>query len=302
MRKRCLEEGLLQAYVDGELPPDSAAEAAAHVAQCEACAEALATAAAECDFLSAALGPEESVVVPSEALRSRVYAAVARLEDDAQPARPVRGSSRGLLATLSGLFSFTPQRAAAFASVLAVVAFAAVFLMQKRGTQPRPQAPVHEIARATPPAPAKVNPNEVTTGGSPNVTAPPVADVNPSKVEVVVKSPAKRVAPRRAVVRDEVKREAAPELLPGEKGYVEAIASLSKTVELGGDAVLRPAARANYERNLAVVDQAIAETRRVARSNPRDPEAVSFLLSAYQSKVDLLTTVAEQAQVATLGR
>jgi hypothetical protein len=99
-----------------------------------------------------------------------------------------------------------------------------------------------------------------------------------------------------------VKRAAEPELLPGEKGYVEVIASLSKTVELGGDAVLRPAARADYERNLAVVDQAIEQTRRVARSNPRDPEAVSFLLAAYQSKVDLLATVAEQAQVTTLGR
>ena len=304
MRKRCLEEGLLQAYMDGELPPDSAAEAAAHVAQCEACAEALATAAAENDFLSAALGPEESVVVPGEALRSRVYAAVARLEDEARPARPVRGNSGGLLALLSGLFSFTPQRAAAFASVLAVVAFATLFLMQKRGPQPQPVAPVHEMARATPQAPAEVNPDGVTTeAGDPDVTAPPAADVNPPKgVGVVVRASAKRAAPKRAVVRDEVKREAAPELLPGEKGYVEAIASLSKTVELGGDAVLRPAARADYERNLAVVDQAIAETRRVATSNPRDPEAVSFLLSAYQSKVDLLTTVAEQAQVATLGR
>lgn len=301
MRKRCLEEGLLQAYLDGELPPDSAAEATAHVAQCGACAEALATAAAEGDFLSAALGPEESVVVPSEALRSRVYAAVARLEDEAQPARPIRGDSRGLLATLSGLLSFTPQRAAAFASVLAVIAFATVFLMQRRGPQPQPQAPVREIAQATPPAAAEVKPNGVTTDGNSSVTAPPVADVNPPKGVVVVKASAKRAAPKRAVVR-EVKRETAPELLPGEKGYVEAIASLSKTVELGGDAVLRPSARANYERNLALVDQAIAETRRVARNNPRDPEAVSFLLSAYQSKVDLLTTVAEQAQVAAVGR
>ena len=298
MRKRCLEEGLLQAYVDGELPPETAAEAAAHVAQCEACAGALATAAADNDFLSAALGPEESVVVPSEALRSRVFAAVARLEDEAQPSRPARGNSGGLLASLSGLFSFTPQRAAAFASVLAVVAFATVFFTQKRGTQPQPSP---EVARATP-APVEVKPNVLTPDATPEEKTTPDSHVSNAKVEVVKVSGGRgRVAPKRAV-RNEVKRETAPELLPGEKGYVEAIASLSKTVELGGDAVLRPSARADYERNLAVVDRAIAETRRVARSNPRDPEAVSFLLSAYQSKVDLLTTVAEQAQVAAVGR
>jgi hypothetical protein len=291
-----LEEGQLQAYADGELSPGAAAEAAAHVAQCEACAEALATAAAECEFLSAAFGPEESVAVPSEALRSRVYAAVARLEDEAQAARPVRANTGGLLATLSGLFSFTPQRAAAFASVLAVVAFAAIFLVQKRGTEPQPRA---EIARATP-APVEVKPNVLTPAPTPEMTNPPDSFTTPAKVEVV-KASAKRAAPKRAA-RNEVKREAEPELLPGEKGYVEAIASLSKTVELGGDAVLRPAARADYERNIAVVDRAIADTRRVAKQNPRDPEAVSFLLSAYQSKVDLLTTVAEQAQVAAVGR
>jgi len=309
MKNVCLEEGLLQAYMDGELSPEATATAAAHLARCEACAGALASAAADNDFLSAALGPDESVNVPTAALRSRLNEAVARLEADAAPSpRASRWNLGAMLAPLSGLFWPTPARAAAFASVLAVVAFAAVLLsVQRPDTQPLPGPAGGQLASTadTPEADrtggtqgAVVTPAPSPLSPLPDVKGPEAA--GGVKVFNASVKRARAAAPRRAGA--EAKRETAPELLPGEKGYVEAIASLSKTVELGGDAVLRPAARADYERNLAVVDQAIAETRRVARQNPRDPEAVSFLLSAYQSKVDLLSTVAEQAQVATLGR
>jgi len=92
------------------------------------------------------------------------------------------------------------------------------------------------------------------------------------------------------------------ELLSSEKHYQESIASMSRTIKMGGDAVLTPPVRVDYERNIAVLDRAIAETRGVALRNPKDRDAVNFLLSAYQSKVELMTTIADQAQVATLGR
>jgi len=91
-------------------------------------------------------------------------------------------------------------------------------------------------------------------------------------------------------------------LLPGEKDYQTAIASLEKTIKMGGDATLRPAVRVDYERNLAILDSAINQTRQVAARNPKDKDAVGFLMSVYQSKVELLTKVADQAQVAALGR
>ena len=94
----------------------------------------------------------------------------------------------------------------------------------------------------------------------------------------------------------------AEEFLPGEKEYRTAIASLEKTIKLGGDESLRPALRAEYERNLALLDNAISQTRQVAARNPKDEDVVGFLMSAYQSKVELLSKVADQAQVATLGR
>ena len=91
-------------------------------------------------------------------------------------------------------------------------------------------------------------------------------------------------------------------MLPGEKDYRQAIASLETTIKMGGDATLKPALRVQYERNIAILDSAIEQTRKVAAQNPKDKDAVGFLMSAYQSKVELLTKVADQAQVAALGR
>jgi hypothetical protein len=91
-------------------------------------------------------------------------------------------------------------------------------------------------------------------------------------------------------------------LLPGERNYLKAIASLDTAIKSGGDNAMRPTLRAEYERNLQVVDEAIAQTRAVAQRNPNDKDAAEFLLSAYQSKVELMNTVAEQAQLSSTYR
>ncbi len=92
------------------------------------------------------------------------------------------------------------------------------------------------------------------------------------------------------------------QFVPGEKEYQSTIANLDKTIKSSGDSILKPSVRADYERNIAVLDRAIEETRAVALRNPKDKDAARFLLSAYQSKVELMTTVADSAQVATLDR
>src|SRR5205085_12133519 len=111
MMKRCLDEGLLQAYLDGELSQERMSEAAAHVAACEACAGALAAAESETAFFATAFAPDDSVGVPTEALRSRISAAVVQLESasDANGGRSRGWNSGGFLAALSALFNFTPQ-------------------------------------------------------------------------------------------------------------------------------------------------------------------------------------------------
>jgi len=81
-------------------------------------------------------------------------------------------------------------------------------------------------------------------------------------------------------------------LLPGERSYLQTIAKLNSTIE-EDKKKMRPALQVEYERNLAFVDRAIAATRTAAKKNPSDPDAADFMFAAYQSKVDLLNTIAD---------
>jgi hypothetical protein len=305
--KKCLDEATIQAYADGELPAGSAQSAAAHLAQCDACAAAFADAERQGALFAAAFAPDANVNVPTQLLRARINAAVAQLEAAPETSpRRARGRDFGaLLAPLAGLFSFTPRRGAAFASVLALVAFGVFFFaVPQRTTTVVPQ---DEIARDAQP---QTRPAEVAAPG----VSPQEAEQKDSENEVsggvrhappVVKASApRRVSPRRRPETSVAAVAATPAevLVPGEKNYREAIASLEKIVEVGGDAALVPSARIEYERTIAVLDRAIDETRRAALRNPKDKDAVGFLMTAYQSKVELLTTVAEQTQVAAAGR
>lgn len=313
--KKCLDEATIQAYADGELSAAPAEAAGAHLARCAACAAALAEVEQANAFFASAFAPAADVVVPSEVLRARVSAAVAGLEaPTASPARRASGWDFGaLLAPFTGLFSFAPQRAAAFASVLALVAFGVVFyaVRQRTETSAPPQLVAQIDNPATPSGPhaTPVAPS-AATGSTPAETGP-AASPGADAVKASQRAPAVKVsAPRRANAARRpasntvasTPAPAAEALVPGEKNYREAIASLEKVVEVGGDSVLAPRARIDYERNLAVLDRAIEETRRAALRNPKDRDAVGFLMSTYQSKLELLSTVAEQAQVAAAGR
>ena len=81
-------------------------------------------------------------------------------------------------------------------------------------------------------------------------------------------------------------------LIPGERSYLQTIAKLDSTIK-SGEKAMRPALQVEYERNLAVVDRAIAATRSAAKNNPNDPDAAEFMFAAYQSKVNLLNTIAD---------
>jgi hypothetical protein len=81
-------------------------------------------------------------------------------------------------------------------------------------------------------------------------------------------------------------------LLPGERSYLQTIAKLDSTIN-ANDRPMRPSLQAEYQRNLALVDRALAATRDAAKKNPNDPDAAEFMMAAYQNKVNLLNAVAE---------
>jgi hypothetical protein len=82
-------------------------------------------------------------------------------------------------------------------------------------------------------------------------------------------------------------------LLPGERTYLKTIAALDTSIKSELNKPMRPALQSEYQRNLAMVDRAIAATRNAAKSNPNDPDAAEFMFAAYQTKVDFLNQVAD---------
>ena len=287
--RECLDEGILQSYFDGELSRDQMEIATSHMAACSICSAAARELEGEINLVSTALAHEFDVAVPSERLRQRIDAAVA----GAQLASRARSkgnysSVRGWLQSLSA--TFTPQQSFGYAALVVVVLFAAIFgIIQWRQTSPS-QVPANLAAKATPGnlAVKPVGRNENTTVA----VAPKVAHAdNPPETQNagLVSHKVRTVKPRAADTNQTV---AQVKLLPGERSYLKTIAALDSTIKGNGSRPMTPALQAEYERNLALVDRALAATRSAAKKNPNDPEAAEFMFTAYQNKVSLLNTVA----------
>jgi anti-sigma factor RsiW len=287
--RECLDEGILQSYFDGELSNEHMESVTSHLVSCINCAAAARELEGEIILLSSALAPEFEATVPTELLRHRIDVAVAELQLGNQNAvrEPVVMAGRGWLQSLSALFAFTPQRTFGYAALVVVLAFAAIIgAIQLRQSASPAIDNENKVAVSTPPqAPARTI-NTAINEGQPVTPAPAVTTP-------VVSSD--RVPRTRSVRPTNVSNQAVAQvkLLPGERSYLKTIAALDSTIKAKSNRPMRPALRAEYERNLAVVDRALAATRNAAKKNPNDPDAAEFMFNAYQSKVDLLNTVAD---------
>ena len=284
--RQCLDEGMLQSYFDGELSASLMENATSHLASCASCAAAARELEEENALLGEAFALEFSESVPTERLRRRVDAAVAGL----QIVRPIvhqPSAVSGFFSSLSNLFSFAPQRALGYAALMVMLAFGVIFGLMKL----RSSAPTAHQTIATK-APENTNPQVATIQPKESVN-PEVAVTAPS----IGPTPRNPSTPRRVSNKSTVATSIAPKpapvkLLPGERAYLQTIAKLDSTIKQDPDN-MRPALQAEYQRNLAVVDRAIAATRTEAKKNPNDPDAADFMFAAYQSKVDFLNTIAD---------
>ena len=73
---RCLDEGKLQSYFDGELPIEMMENVTSHLASCVTCAAAARELEEESAFVMSALAAELESNVPTERLRERINEAV----------------------------------------------------------------------------------------------------------------------------------------------------------------------------------------------------------------------------------
>jgi len=282
---RCLDEARLQSYFDGELSIELMESVTSHLASCVTCAAAARELEEETALLTSALSAEFEASVPTERLRERIDAVV--LGDRIEIAQSTQRSS-GLSAFFKSILNFGTQRTLGYASLAVVLAFAAVMgiVRMKNGKEIASNGP--EVQKPQPPqAIASTSPvvpsSTVQTQDQHDVVAP--ASVNGPSARP------QRIRPNK-VSTNPVPVPAPVKLLPGERSYLQAIARLDSTIK-SGNKEMRPSLRAEYERNLAVVDRAIAATRSAAKSNPTDPDAADFMFAAYQSKVDLLNTIAD---------
>ena len=284
--RACLDEGILQSYFDGELSSERMESVTSHLASCSSCSAAARELESENNLLASALAPEFEDTVPTEHLRHRIDTAVAGLRvvspNVGETAAPSVVS--GWFQSLSDLFRFTPQRAFGYAGLVVVLAFASIFVViHWRQT---PVVPSNEIAKGS--NDRGSNPDVRVETPSPEINVTPASDQGPSTIGVTPKGnrPIKsRLTPNNRQLANHVK------LLPGERSYLKAIAALDSTIK--NDRPMKPSLQAEYERNLALVDRALAAARNAAKSNPNDPDTTEFMFSAYQSKVDLLNTVAD---------
>jgi len=275
--KECIAEEVLQAYFDGELESDQAAAVASHLTSCVSCDRTARGVENENLLLAAALTPEFAESIPTERLRHRLASAIGSspIANRHNPAAAANGQT--WLQSLGSLINPFPQRAAVTAGVLAIIVLS-VFLgsLYLRRKDPGPAAKQGGLPVAPP----------VRPSASPEAIASAPGQV-PRNVVPPSDSP-KRSSWRRS---NGTTNETTGGVLPGERNYMKTIAALNATLKT--DQPMRPGLRVDYERNLALIDQAIAASRVAARKNPKDPDAAQFMFTAYQSKVDLLNQVAD---------
>lgn len=313
----CYDEAVWQAYADGELAPEEINAAAQHLFACEACAARLAEIERAANLFADAFNDDADIVVPTERLRTAINSRIAEL--NAHEATPVAAfSNDGISDGRSGLKSWisslaqmlggglAPQLAAACVLVVVGAVALAAFLATREGSS-------NNVAVA--PQNGSVRPIVERTA-TPIVSATPGVGIpaeNHSTLTAANKGLGEVQRPLKVTNTSYPRPERDPKgfvgkgandvapsaAIPGEKKYLEAIASLSAAIKAGGENSLSPALRVEYEKNLAVVDRAILETRIAARRAPQSAEARDYLLSAYQSKVELLSSIADQTQIAS---
>lgn len=280
--RECFDEGVLQSFNDGELPRGEAEQVSLHLTQCASCFSSLRELVDANELMTTALAPEFESAVPTEQLRRRIDAAIAA---DSRVTAIQPSLVERVQHWLAALTAALRQPAFAYGGLAAVVLFAVMF-----GVTYFRRSPVVEPDQlaSTTPAP-EVRGNQSTTAAQPAPTAETTVPSSKAKPAVAKSSPK---TSRRPVVPTQRESVAKVKLLPGEKSYLRTIATLNSTIK-ANDRPMRPALRAEYERNLALVDRALAAARAAAKNNPDDPDVAEFVFSAYQSKVNLLNTVAD---------
>ena len=309
--EKCLSEGVIQAFLDGELGADALEDVTRHIAYCDDCAIALSEAENETAFAFAALEQEFNALVPTQRLWTKINCSIE------EERRAKSAWQRFLSGAASVGFYLSRPSASAFASLLFVVGVFSVLWFSR----PLPNISDVRVSDDLTAATRIVNfPEERKPSAAPSNISNSDAQVTPeinmpdspdfSDQPRIVKADAREIPvnrPNRAAVKrmpesqpDNINsRPAATTLayIPGEDSYVKTIATLKDTIDGGREMNMKPSSRFAIERDLAVIDDAIKKMQAEVRKNPKNEAAKQILFTSYQNKIDLLNSVSERSDL-----
>ena len=295
MNEKCLEIGIVQAFLDGETTADVSARITDHVAGCDACALMLADADEQNAVVFGALDRELNSLVPTQRLWSRI--------NDSITVERQHVSIWGRLSSAFALALSSPSIAVGAVAILFVGTFAIVFGVKfsEPGLVPT-ASDTAAVAPKTDPSAASVAQTEVlqtSAGTESKRPATPIvvkeSKLSPEKVRSLVTNARFDAAPDIPRAQNAVSTAGA--YLPGEESYVKTISDLDQAVNAQKDRVLSPSNRVSYERDMAVLNDSIRRMQTVVRKNPKNQAAKQILYSAYQDKIDLLNSVAQRDEL-----
>ncbi len=294
MNDKCIEIGIMQAFLDGETSPDLSFKITGHVAACDKCALALADAEEESSIVFSALDREYNSLVPTQRLWGSITEAIAYEKDHASLWDRVRGS-------LSTLFA-NPSLAVAAGVLVVFGIFAGVWSLNPAAnnsdgfqvvfTNPQKDVTV-DIAITEDTGPIQLPESGLKAEAS---------DLPPEKLRKLVTAANLRASDNQPKAqyldyKPPVARPAVEEYLPGEESYVRTISDLKQNVDEQKDRIMNPSSRIAYERDMAVVNDAIKKMKDVVKKNPKNQSAKQVLYSSYQNKIDLLNSVVEREEL-----
>lgn len=292
-----LDENTIQAFLDGELPDDALLGATAHLANCETCTELLLVAEAEIAELNLAFAAENSQPCPTQRIWARIEN---EIEVRARQAKKLEVEQKSVWARFNEFFA--PPQIAFAASFAAVVLVSLVSLgfFEKQLNQISEsdfalESPEIKGQNLTAIAIPEISRQTINTAINAETIENSITETAPRAIRASFAAPRIEIKNQKSKIKNP-KSVDAP--LAEEKDYLNTIAELSKSVAAsGGDGEMRPSFRVEYERNAAMLDQAIAQMQKQARRNPRNENAKRILFASYQNKIDFLSAVSEKSQL-----
>jgi len=266
----------LDDFVGGDLPEHERAAVQAHLDACGDCrleAESLAALMEEVAHLPAGIAPDRDL-----------WSGIAgRLQPRGEGGDADEGGQRKVDATVIPLFP-RPQRnprwlqAAAAVVLMAASSGVTVALLRWDRQQVAVDAPQPRPAAVSPAAGLAATPAVQQPGVQGTETVTPVAQ--PADARLVERARARAADPAPPVT-------ALAAFRPAEREYQRAAGDLERLLrEQRGR--MAPATAAIVERNLRIIDQAIAESRAALLKDPNNRELAQSLYAVYDSKIETL--------------